>query len=351
MRATLKDVAKRANRSVSTVSRVLNNKSRKFRISKDTEALVLKAAQELNYRPNQLARGLRLKKTQTIGLVIPDISNPFFACLTRSIQKTAHRSGYRVVVCDTDENQELEVEHIDLLLSTGVDGLIVMPVGQEFKHLESVRRKGACLVLVDRCFDEFDASSVIVDNYKGAYEAVEHLINAGHTRIAIIQGLPHTYTSNKRLEGYKDALTNHGIPIDNRLIVGKDFRKQNGYVETKFLLSMEARPTAIFATSDLITLGALEGIFEEGLSIPDDVSLVAFDDIEFAPFLVAPLTIVSQPREMMGEIAVKLLVEEIENARNLQAGKAKRIVLTPKLVVRDSVRVLSAASANEVSAA
>jgi len=338
MPATLKDIALRANTSVSTVSRILNNKAKRFRISKDTEDLVLKIADELSYRPNQLARGLRTKRSHTIGLLIPDISNPFFAYLTRVIQRITHELGYRLFVCDTDEELDLEVEHVRLLASTGVDGMIIMPVGQQYGHLEFLNKKNIPFVLIDRYFHELNVSSVTVDSYKGAYAAVEHLINFGHDRIAIIQGLPHTYTSTKRLQGYKDALAHHSVPLDEALIVGNDFRKENGYIATKFLLDMQCPPTGIFTTSDLITLGAFQAIFEEKLEIPEDVSLVAFDDIDFAPYLVAPLTTVAQPREMMGEIAVKLLMEQIDGETKVDA---RRIVLEPQLMVRGSVSKLN----------
>jgi LacI family transcriptional regulator len=334
MPVTINDIARKTGISVSTVSRVLNKKTANYRISKETEKLILKTAKELNYRPNQLARGLRLKKTHTIGLVAPDISNPFFAYVIKSIQTVAHKMGYSLVVCDTDENLELEIEHINLLRDKGVDGLIVMPVGQKYQHLENLQKEGIPLVLLDRCFDELNSHSVVVDNNKGAYEAVELLILNGHSRIAIIQGLPNTYTSNGRLRGYEDALTKYGIPIDEKLIVGNDFRRENGYIETKLLLKIEAPPTAIFATSDLITLGVLQAILEEGLSIPEDISLVTFDDIDFAPFLICPLTAVTQPKEIMGEIAVKLLVQEIKSKGKLEPN---RIVLQPKLTVRNSV--------------
>lgn len=346
MPTTIKDIARKANLSLSTVSRVLNNKSRQFRIKKETEELVLRTAKELNYQPNQLARGLRLKKTNTVGLVVPDVSNPFFAYVTRSIQKIAHDQGYSLIVCDTDEDVKQEIEDIDLLRSKGVDGLIVMPVGQSYEHLAFVQNKGLPLVLLDRCFDDLIASSVTVDNYKGAFEAVEHIIHAGHSQIAIIQGLQHTYTNNQRVQGYKDALNKHGISINKNYIVGNDFRKENGYVGTKFLLNVANPPTAIFATSDLITLGVLQAIFEENLKIPDDISLVAFDDIDFGPFLVSPLTTVAQPRHMMGEIAVKLLIERINN----KYTECKRIVLSPKLVVRNSVRVIPETESAELAA-
>ncbi|MCI0691424.1 LacI family transcriptional regulator [candidate division KSB1 bacterium] len=338
MSTTIHDIAQKAGISVSTVSRVLNNKTTKYRISRETEKIVLKAARELNYRPNQLARGLRLKKTQTIGLVAPDLSNPFFASIVKSIQSAAHKLGYSLVVCDTDENLELEIEHLNLLWSKGVDGLIVMPVGQKYQHLEQLLKEGVSLVLLDRGFDELKASSVLVDNFNGAFEAIEHLIGYGHVRIAIIQGLTNTYTNNGRVQGYKAALAKHGIPIDENLIVGRDFGKENGYIETKLLLKMNDPPTAIFACSDLITLGVLQALFEEGLSIPKDISLVAFDDIDFAPFLICPLTTVAQPKEVMGEIAVKLLAEQMKHQEKVEV---KRIVLKPKFLVRNSVYPLT----------
>jgi LacI family transcriptional regulator, galactose operon repressor len=337
MPVTLNDIASKAGVSVSTVSRVINNKTKKYRISSDTKTLVLKTAKELSYRPNELARGLRLKKTHTIGLIVPDISNPFFAHVTRIIQTNAYRMGYSLIVCNTDEDLDTEIEQIELMKSKGVDGLIIMPVGINYGHIEELLIKNIPVVLLDRCFDEIKTNSVVVDNYSGAYKATEYLVKSGHERIAIIQGLPKTYTNNARVKGYMDVLDKYKIPIDHSLIVGKDFRKENGYIETKFLLNLENPPTAIFTTSDLITLGAFQAISEENYKIPDDVSLVAFDDVDFAPYLICPLTAVRQPKELMGEIAVKLLIEDIK-----LKGKSekKRIVLTTDLVVRKSARSL-----------
>lgn len=334
MASTITDIAARTNSSVSTVSRVLNKQARKYRISKEKERLILEAAREMNYRPNHVARGLRLKKTQTIGLVVPDISNPFFAYVTRVIQTFAWSSGYSLIVCNTDESLQSEVEQIELLRSKGVDGLIIMPVGVKYNHLAELLEDGLPLVLLDRCFDELATNSVIVNDYKGAFEAVNHLLEHGHTRIAIIQGLPNTQTNRARLRGYRDALASHGITPNDDYIVGNDFRKKNGYIETKLLLKLAQRPTALFTTSDLITLGALQALYEEDCHIPQDLSLVAFDDTEFAPFLAAPLTAVSQPKELMGEIAVKLLIEEMKGKGQKEK---KRIVLEPQLIVRKSV--------------
>ena len=333
MASTLNDIAARAGVSASTVSRVLNGQATAYRISSDTEALVRKAAHELRYRANHLARGLRLSKSNTLGVVAPDISNPFFAHIIKRIQSAAHGHGYSIVVCNTDESLDLEVEQVSLLDRKRVDGLIAMPVGQAYGHFEEWVAKGTPLVLVDRCSDTLDVSCVSVDNYRGAYEATAHLVAAGHRRIALIQGLPATYTNSARLRGYREALAAHGVPVEDGLIVGGDFRQQNGYDETRRLLALADPPTALFATSDLITLGALEALAEAGVSVPEDVSLLSFDDFDFAPHLRCPLTAVWQPREAMGDAAVALLVEQLGGG----GAKTRRVVLEPRLVVRDSV--------------
>jgi LacI family transcriptional regulator len=337
VRITLKDIARKAGLSTTIVSRVLNKKGAKYRISKETEKRVLKTAKDLNYRPNQLAVGLRLKKTQTIGLIAPDLSNPFFAYIIKSAQRGAHQLGYTLIVCDTDEDLQLEIEHVNMLWSKGVDGLIIMPVGQKCHHLEALVKDGPPMVIVDRAFDQLPVSTVEVDNYAGSFEAVEHLIKHGHKRIAIIQGLPDTRTSRARLKGYKDALTKHGIAIEEALMVGRDFRKENGYIETKFLLHSSHRPTALFTTSDLITLGALQAIAESDLEIPRDISIVAFDDLESSEFFRCPITAVAQPKENIGEMAVKLLSDQIKMQGKFEP---RHIVLKPTLVMRESVSVV-----------
>lgn len=348
MAVTLVDIARKSGLSVSTVSRVLNKKTKKYRISRDVETTVLRAAKELNYRPNQLARSLRLKKTQTIGLVAPDISNPFFAQIIKTIQTEVHKRHYSLVVCDSDENLELEVEHTNLLFSKGIDGLIVMPVGQQYQHFVFLLENGVPVVTVDRGFDELKTNMVVIDNYGGAFQAVEHLLTRGHRRIAIIQGLPDTFTSIGRLQGYRDALKKFGVAVDENLIVGRDFRKESGYIETKFLLQSAKPPSALFTTSDLITLGALQAITEEGLDIPGDISLVAFDDLESAEFFHCPITAVAQPKETLGEVAVKLLSDELSNPGQ---HELRKIVLKPTLILRNSVGTISNPSLIDASVA
>lgn len=337
MLVTLKDIAREAGVSVSTVSRVLNKKSKTARISPETEALIMKAAKKLKYNPNQLARSLRLKKTHTIGLVVPDISNPFFAFVTRVIQKHAYDAGYSLVVCNTDEDLNTETEQVLLLRGKGVDGFIIMPVGLDQNHIRELLEYNKPLVLLDRCFDSIDANSVGVDNYTGAFMGTEHLIKNGHEEIAIIQGLPNTSTNSSRVRGYRDALLRYDIPVRDENIVGNDFRKDNGYIETKLLLGRHKPPTALFTMSDLITLGALEAIYESGLSIPEDISIISFDEVDFAPFLKAPLTVVRQPRELLGQAAVKLLIDDIR----FKGDKPKqKVELKTELIVRESVRDL-----------
>lgn len=335
MPVTLKDIAEQSGVSISTVTRVLNDKAREYRISDETSKLVHKTARKLKYRPNQLARGLRLKKTHTIGLLAPDISNPFFAYITRRIQNIAAEREYSIVICNTNENQDIEIEQTQLLLSKGVDGFIIMPVGLSFKHLLSIKKEGVPVVLIDRCFEELPFNSVVIDNYHGAYSAVKHLLDYGHEQIGMIQGLPHTYTNNGRVAGYRAALRARGVRFKKEYLTGSDFGKENGYSSTKRLLSLKKPPTAIFLSSDLIALGALEAIFEFGLKIPEDISLVAFDDIDFAPFLVSPLTVVSQPKDKIGEIAVNLLIEQISR---IDRKRPKTEILQPELIIRGSVK-------------
>lgn len=333
MPTTLADIAEKAGVSISTVSRVLNGKAEKYRISRVKRELIRNMAEELGYRPNYLARGLRLSKSNTLGLIAPDISNPFFASIIKRVQSIAYKMGYSLFVCNTDENVDLEVEQINLLYENRVAGLIAMPVGQKYDHFVEWQERKLPLVLLDRCFDEFNAHSVVVDNYTGAYEAVEHLISYGHERIGMIQGLPGTFTNNERLRGYRDALKAHGLPVDDSLIVGSDFREMNGYIETKLLLDRKNPPTAIFATSDLITLGVLKALDEEKLSIPHDISVLTFDDFDFAPYLRCPLTAVWQPKDMMGEMAVKLLRGQLQ----LDGQEPHRILLKTHLRIRESV--------------
>lgn len=332
---TLKNIADRLDVSVSTVSRVLNGKSDRYRISKETQELILSAAKELDYTPNQVARGLRLKRTNTIGYIIPDISNPFFAGIAKSVEKSARKLGYSIILCDSEENTEIEENLVQLMLDRKVDGLIISPVGLEVSHLINIQQRKIPIVLLDRYFPDLNIPFVTSDNYQGSLEAITMLIENGHKRIACIQGLKNTSPNNDRVKGYIDAHKKHELTVDKNLIVGDSFGEENGYIETKLLLQQNNTPTAIFAVSNLISLGAIRAIAEEGLKIPDDVSMISFDDQPYSRFLSTPMTTVSQQSTQIGQIAIKLLIDQIESNRQLDP---KGIFLPTKLIVRDSVK-------------
>lgn len=332
---TLKSISEKLGISVSTVSRVLNGKSNHYRISKETEELILKATKELNYIPNQLARGLRLKRTNSIGYIIPDISNPFFASIAKSVEKSARKFGYSILLCDSEENTEIEFAALQLMLNRKVDGLIISPVGLEVSHLKFVSQKNVPVVLLDRYFPELDIPFVTSDNYQGALDAVDLLIENGHTRIACIQGLRNTSPNNDRVRGYRDAHQKHGLAVDESLIVGDSFGEENGYIESKLLLKRANIPTAIFSISNLISLGAIRAISEEGLKIPDDISMISFDDQPYSRFLATPMTTVAQQNYQIGQIATKLLIDQIESNRRIEP---KGIFLPTKLNIRGSVK-------------
>lgn len=343
-RATLKNIADYVGLSVTTISRVLSGQAKRYRISKQTEELICRAAEDLQYTPNELARGLRLKRTHTIGLIIPDISNPFFAFIARSIESNARKAGYSIILCDSLENTKLEIEYLQLLQNRNVDGLIICPVGQESKHLEELYNRGVPMVVVDRHLPQLKCPHVLSDNYEGTLKAISHFIDNGHIIIGCIQGLHNTSVNEDRVRGYKDAHKMYDIALDNSLIVGDNFGERNGYTSTKLLLNRTSRPTAIFAVSNLISLGALRAISEEGLKIPDDVSLISFDDQPYSDYLCTPMTTVRQQSPEMGEIAIKLLIDEIKTNKH---HATNGVILPTKLIIRKSVKKMDQKSFKE----
>ncbi len=334
---TIQNVAEKAGVSITTVSRVLNGKAEKYRISKNTKEAVLRIASELGYIPDQLARGLRIKRTNTLGLIIPDISNPFFSTIARNIEINARKAGCSIILSDCQEDTQMEIESVRLLRGRKVDGFLICPVGEEYEHLTTLVENGIPLVTIDRKFPGLNCSSVTSDNYQGAFDAVSHLIENNHRVIACIQGKVHTSVNDERVQGYRDALAKYDIPLDESLIIGESFGKKNGYIGAKILLSRKPRPTAIFSASNLISLGAMSAILEDGLHIPNDVSMISFDDQPYSDYLVAPMTTVTQQTSEIGQIAFTLLQNQIA-----QEGQhtVENVVLKTKLILRKSVRSL-----------
>jgi LacI family transcriptional regulator len=338
---TLQRIADQSGLSVTTVSRVLSGQASRYRISKETETAIRKLAKESSFVPNQVARGLRLRKTLTIGLVIPDISNPFFAGIAHQVIVGTRKHGYSVILCDSQDDTELEVQSLALLQSRSVEGVVLCPSGQTGEHLAGFVGGRLPIVLVDRFFPHLPLPYVSSDNVSGAREATELLINSGHRRIACLQGLRGTSPNESRVRGYKEALSSHHLPIEDNLIVGDSFTEQSGYVETKLLLRTDPAVKAILALSNLNGLGAIRALKEEKCRIPEDVSIISFDDTPYFSYLATPLTTVAQANSEMGEVAVKLLFDQIQSPHRQTKGG---ILLPTTLVIRESVKRLPSAS-------
>jgi LacI family transcriptional regulator len=332
---TLQRIADQSGLSVSTVSRVLSGQAARYRISKQTEATIRKLAKDSSFVPNQLARSLRLKKTLTIGLVIPDISNPFFAGIAHQVIAGTRKLGYSVILCDSQDDTELELQSLLLLQSRSVEGVVLCPAGQTGEHLAAFVGGRLPIVLVDRFFANIALPYVSSDNATGAKQATELLITSGHRRIACLQGVHGTSPNESRVRGYKEALAQHHLPVTENLIVGDSFTEQSGYIETKLLLRSEPDVKAILALSNLNALGAIRALTEEKQRIPEDVSIVSFDDTPYSAYLATPLTTVAQANAEMGEVAVKLLFDQIQSPQRQSKGG---ILLPTTLIIRGSVK-------------
>ena len=328
-------LANKLSFSESTISRVLNGKGDKFRISKKTQQLIIAEASKLNYTPNPMARGLRINKTMMLGLIIPDISNPFFSSVARRIEDITRKNGYSIILCDSQENEEIERQSIKIMQNRKVDGLIIAPVGLSAEHIEKIQNQGTPVVVIDRYFKNSKLPFIGSDNYQGAYDAVDHLIKNGHERIGIIKGINGTVPNDDRVRGYCDAIENNGLQLDESLMVGDSFGEQNGYFEAKLLMQNENPPSAIFANSNLITLGVLRACEDEDINIPDDLSLVGFDEQPYSRFLKTPMTMVEQKKDEIGYAAMKLLFNQIEIKQIL---RSQNIIIPTTLIIRDSVK-------------
>jgi LacI family transcriptional regulator len=332
----IRELAELTGFSVSTVSRVLNGKGELYRISHGSSEEILKAAAEHNYYPNRIARGLRLEKTETLGLIIPDIANPFFSSIAKTIEIESRKYGYSIFLCDSLDDTSTERELLNLLAGRRVDGIILAPVGLTSDHVNEFSRKGIPIVIIDRYFPDTVVPYITTDSYYGACQATGHIIANGHRTIACIQGMTGISANSDRVRGYKDTLEKNGIPVDSSLIVGDNFGEENGYIQAHLLMRRKNRPTAIFALSNLISLGAMRAIAENNLKIPDDISLVSFDDQPYSALLASPMTTVEQEKDEIAMMAVKLLMERV--AGKNESYEIKNIMIKPKLIIRKSVR-------------
>ncbi|WP_394746891.1 LacI family DNA-binding transcriptional regulator [Spongiimicrobium salis] len=325
---TLKELAQELQMSTTTVSRVLTGQEKKYRISEKTAKRVREVASKLDFSPNQIARNLRLQKTNTIGLIIPDISNPFFANLARTVELELRKRGKMVLLCDTKDETAIEEESLALLLGRKVDGILIAPVGRESQHL--VGHAPVPVVLIDRYFEGSNLPFVSTNNFLGAHEVTSFLLGKGHRKIACIQGLAGTTSNENRVKGYQKAMEDHNAQ-EGIVVVGDDYSVENGYKSTLELLARQDVPTALFALNNQIAMGCMKALKEKGWHIPQQMSLIAFDEQPYFELLSPALTAVKQPMHAIGTAVVESLFELLEG-RSV-APK----MLKPLFIERDSV--------------
>jgi len=330
---TLKDIAIRAGVHVSTVSRVLRGKETQ-QVSPQTRKLILSIAEELSYTPNLLARAFRLKKTHTIALLIPDISNAFFARIARSIEIQSYNAGYTLVVCNTDEEQAKENQYLNSLKSRSIDGFIIAPVQDSKQQIIDLINNKIPFVLIDRRFDDLETNAVISDNEKASFYATEYLSRYQHKRIGFICGRKRLYTIKKRLVGFQKAVKQFQLDDNPEMIVGDGFTIEDGFRATQKLMALEHPPTAIISSGNVLTIGIMKAIHERDLSIPRDISLVGFTDSFCVPYWNPPLTTISHPLHQMGHEAFELLLKHLQAKETLAP---RQITIKTKFHERHSV--------------
>lgn len=334
MKVTIRDVAERCGMSVATVSMVLNGKTDK--LSDATVKKALHAADELGYRPDQLAVSMKTGRTRTIGLIIPDVSNLFFAEVAKGAEEMSYSLQYNVFLCNSNDMAEKDLRYINALLDRGVDG-IVLTASSDLKRVEiiqsfkEVQKAGKVLVLLDRVTDESGITSIALDHKLGGYLATKHLIDNGHERIGCITGPLAFDSARDRFEGYKKALDEAGLPIDMDLVAEGKYHVESGYELSESLIARGV--TAIFASNDLIAFGIYKRARESGISIPDELSVVGFDDMYYSQLVEVPLTTIRQPAYEMGARAVKEVVEILQKG----GTSGENIIFKPALIERNSV--------------
>ncbi|MFD1629275.1 LacI family DNA-binding transcriptional regulator [Pseudopedobacter beijingensis] len=334
---TIKTISENTQVSLTTVSRVMNGVAEKYRISAKTAERVLKEAEKLGYIPNQSAINLRLKKSFSIGLIVPSLANPFFSTVVSIVNKTLHEKGYSLLVADSNENEQTEIDAVKHLVSRNIEGIIIIPSGRKTDHINQLIKRNLPVVFVDRYFKELPVSYVSTDHFDGAFKMVEYLISRGHKHIACIQGGRHVMSNQERVNGYKAAISKNGFGYE--YVGGNSFTMEDGYLETKLLLQQREKPTAIFALSDTILLGVLKALKEDGYQVPDDISVASFDNSIYLDYLACPVTSISQPISEISQIAIRLLLDKVDyQGKDGSLSDKQEILISPSIIHRKSVK-------------
>lgn len=328
---TIADVALRAGVSKTTVSHTLSGKRP---VSPETRQKVEQAVQELGFRPNMLAQGLRLQRSQTVALIIPDITNPFYPLLSRGLQSALFEQGYHTFLCNTDGQHEQEQAFLDDVVHRQVDGIVLEPFQLTVEAIEGALAANIPVVATDMLIDHPSVDIVRVDDAQGAREATEYLIAHGHQRIGMITGVVGVSTSERRLKGYREALEWAGIAFDPSLVVRGNFIRQGGREAMRTLLDLKPRPSAVFCGNDLMAIGAMDAVRETHLAIPGDIAIMGFDDIDAASLVTPALTTVLNPAYEMGEIAGRYLLERMSEEYE---GERRCVIIPHRIIERDSV--------------
>ncbi|MGP1458611.1 MAG: LacI family DNA-binding transcriptional regulator [Treponema sp.] len=331
MNSTIYEVAKRAGVSTATVSHVLN---RTRYVSDELKARVMAAIKELNYKPNTAARRLRDGNSKAIGLIVPDCTNPFFAEIARAVDRVCFSLGYNIILCNTDNSAAHQTYYLDMLISKQVDGVIFISCGTPDCGIQKCETACIPAVIVDRDANIGRADRIIINNEQGGYDAAKYLIQLGFTKIGCIAGPAEISSSIRRTEGFKRALKEHGIPLNENLIYNGDFHYKGGKDAFAHFQNLPEQPEAVFACNDMMAIGFIHAAAANGVSVPGDVSVIGFDNTELAAVISPNLTTIAQPIEEIAEIATKRLLKRIE----AQDGEVKRIVLEPRLIVRETCR-------------
>lgn len=330
---TIIDIAKELNISKSTVSRALTGHPS---IKPETKQRVLELAEKWDYQKNMLAYQLMASRTNTIGIIVPEIITSFFPKVILGAQEAAQEAGYNVLISQSNEQYLTEVANTKVMLANRVDGVLVSisKETQNFEHLETFRRKGIPLVMFNRVSTELKVPKVVVDDYKGAFEIMEHLILSGKKRIAHLSGPSKLYNIRKRKEGYIDALKKYNIPFDPELLIEYDLNLERVKIYVKYLLDLPNPPDALFAVNDPTGIEAIQVIKSKGLSMPDDIAVVGFSNDNASQYMEPGLTTILQPTHDMGRIAVQLLLNMVD--KDVSEWKALFKVLKPELIIRGS---------------
>lgn len=338
MSVTINDIAKASGVSPATVSRVLNSSGY---VKEETRQKILKVIKQLNYTPSAIARSLSTSRTNTIGVIVPDVNNPFFGEVIKGISEIADMHDLNIILCDTDESLDKELKALKLLKEQRIQGILITPTSVEddfnSEYLSTLENLGIPIILVDGHVKYSTFSGVFVDNIKGAFQGTEALIKAGHRKIGIITGRMNSKPAKDRFIGYKKALAMNNISLDERYVFNGEYRLDSAYNATKQMLMMEDRPTAVFICSNMMTLGCIKALFEENLKIPEDMAMVAFDNIEVLNIVGINVSFVNGPTIEMGKIGMRMLIDVLNNKEKKEIN---RVTLMPELILKGSEKYI-----------